>query len=177
MTDNQKKPSVPKADQKEALVQEDQLPKDQANIDGQLAEMQTLLQKARESEIRAMADYQNLVRRTQEDRLKLVKFAALSAIEGLLEPLDHLFLAKEQLKDPGLNMVYQQFVQALQAEGLEEIEVLAKEFDPATMEVVATEEVADQKQDQKVIKVAQRGYRLHGDVIRHAKVTLGKKKN
>lgn len=144
--------------------------------DEQLSELEEQLQKARASELRAMADYQNLVRRTQEDRVKMMKFAVLSAVEGLLEPIDNLYLAKEQLKDKGLEMVYQQFMRALQNEGAEEIEVMGKEFDPSTMEVVSTEKVDNAKQDKKVIKVAQRGYRLNGEVIRHAKVTIGEAK-
>jgi molecular chaperone GrpE len=145
----------------------------------ELNQLQIDLQKARESELRAMADYQNLVRRTQEDYGKMAKFANLTLIESLLQPLEHLFLAKEQLKDQGLNMVYQQFMQVMQEEGLEEINALGKEFDPATMEVVNKEDVTKADQVNKVVKVTQRGFRLHGDVIRHAKVVVGEmaKKN
>jgi molecular chaperone GrpE len=174
MSDDQKK----KRQQEEEIeeVQED-IETEEENVEADLEELQQQLQNARASEIRAMADYQNLVRRTQEERLKMVKFAALSIVGGLLQPLDHLYLAKEQLKDKGLDMVYQQFVQALQNEGVEEIEVFGKEFDPETMEVVSKEEVKDAKQDKKVVKVVQRGYRLNGEVIRHAKVTIGEKSN
>jgi molecular chaperone GrpE len=147
--------------------QQDQLP------NAEMDRLQKDLQKAREGELRAMADYQNLVRRTQEDYGKMAKFANLTLIESLLQPLDHLYLAKEQLKDQGLNMVYQQFVQVMQEEGLEEIEVLGKVFDPATMEVVGKEHTSKQDQVDKVIKVTQRGFRLHGDVIRHAKIVVG----
>jgi molecular chaperone GrpE len=174
MNDDQKK----KLQQEEPEMAEEQLGKEVADSqsDPQIADLQKQVQNARTSELRAMADYQNLVRRTQEDRIKMVKFAALSLIESLLQPLDHLALAKEQLKDKGLDMVHQQFVQALQNEGVEEIAVVGKEFDPETMEVVNKEEVTDAKQDKKVIKVVQRGYRLNGEVIRHAKVTVGEVK-
>jgi len=161
-------------DQNEPDAQQDQnLPNEELN------QLQTDLQKARESELRAMADYQNLVRRTQEDYGKMAKFANLTLIESLLQPLEHLYLAKEQLKDQGLSMVYQQFMQVMQEEGLEEINALGKEFDSATMEVVNKENVAKQDQVNKVLKVAQRGFRLHGDVIRHTKVIVGEmaKKN
>ena len=170
---NQPKPvGSPKSDA--SSKQGDQQPP--AEPDQQLTVLQTQLQNARASELRAMADYQNLVRRTQDDRIKMIKFAGLSVVESLLQPLDHLAMAKDQLKDQGLDMVYQQFVQALQNEGLEEIEVLGKEFDPTTMEVVSKEVVANEKQMNKVVKVAQRGYKLNGEVIRHAKVVIGEVK-
>ena len=135
--------------------------------------IQAEVTQARENELRAIADYKNLMRRTQEDRLKMITLAGRSVIEKFLQPLEHLYLAKEQLKDQGLNMVYQQFQQALQAEGLEEIQVMGKEFDPQLMEVVDKEKATDPKQVDRVIKVTQRGYMLNGEVIQHAKVVIG----
>jgi molecular chaperone GrpE len=144
-------------------------------VPAELEHLQTSLLQAQESERRAIADYHNLMRRTQEERVKMVKLAGREIIEGLLQPLEHLYLAKEQLKDKGLDMVYQQFQQALRSEGVEEIECLGKEFDPHTMEVVGKESVKESKQIDKVVKIAQRGYRLNGEVIRHVKVVVGEK--
>lgn len=139
----------------------------------QLQKLQDMLSQAQEAERRAMADYQNLMRRTQEEKLRMVKFASRSVIESILQPLEHLYLAKEQLKDKGLEMVYQQFQHALQSEGLEEVLCIGKEFDASTMEVVNKEKVEDPQQVGKVLKVLQRGYRLNGEVIQHAKVVVG----
>ncbi len=143
--------------------------------EAEILRLEEELQKARLSEVRAMADYQNLVRRTQEERIKMVKFASRDVIESILQPLDHLFLAQAQLKDKGLDMVAQQFQRSLQEQGLEEIECVGKDFDPATMEVVDKQPVEDQKQVGKVVKVAKRGYTLNGEVIEHAKVVIGTK--
>jgi molecular chaperone GrpE len=169
-----------KKDQNQAQVQQPatdvaeekkSTPEDQ--LQETLSKLQMDVQQAQEAEKRAMADYHNLVRRTQEEKIRMVKFAAKSMAESILQPLEHLFLAKEQLKDKGLDMVYQQFQQALQNEGLEEIACLGKEFDPHTMEVVDKKPVEDKKQSGKVIQIMQRGYRLNGEVIRHAKVVIG----
>jgi molecular chaperone GrpE len=141
--------------------------------DAEVLRLEEELQKARMSELRAMADYQNLVRRTQDERIKIVKMASRDVIENILQPLDHLFLAQAQLKDKGLDMVAQQFQRSLQEQGLEEIDCVGKEFDPTTMEVVTKEVAEDKKQVNKVIKVVQKGYTLNGEVIRHAKVIIG----
>lgn len=148
-------------------------PAQQADVEAQVTELQDQLVRAQENERRAVADYQNLMRRTQEERIKIAKLAARDVVESILQPLEHLYLAKEQLKDRGLDMVYQQFQQALRNEGLEEIEVIGQEFDPHTMEVVDKKPVSDQQHINKVIQVTQRGYRLNGEVIRHAKVVIG----
>ncbi len=142
----------------------------------EVAKLQEQLAQAQESERRAIADYKNLVRRTQEDRVKMAKLAALSVIESILQPLEHLYLAQEQLKDKGLQMVYQQFIEALRSEGVEEIDVMGKEFDPHAMEVVEKQAVDDEKQVGKIVKVLSRGYRLNNEVIRHAKVVVGEMK-
>ncbi|MFZ5376521.1 MAG: nucleotide exchange factor GrpE [Patescibacteria group bacterium] len=121
-----------------------------------------------EKERRAIADYQNLLRRQQDERQRLVKMAGLEIVESLLQPFEHLQLAAEQLNDQGLNMVVNQFRQALAEVGLEEIEVMGKRFDYNLMEAV---EQADEST--KVVKVVRRGYKLNGEVIQHAKVILG----
>ncbi len=150
---------------------------DEADADSELkAEVETLqakLQAAHNSELRAQADYQNLQRRTIEDRNKMARLAAKEILENILQPLDHLLLAKNQLKDKGLDMVWQQFQQVLSDQGLDEIEVMGKKFDPETMEVIDKVKVEDKKQVEKVVKVTQPGYRLNGEVIRHAKVVVG----
>ena len=142
-------------------------------LETQLAQAQEEARSAQESERRAIADYQNLMRRTQDDRIKMVKLAGRSVIESLLQPFEHLHMATQQLKDQGLNMVYQQFQQALEQEGLEEIPVMGKEFDPHVMEVIDKQLVDDPSQVDKVVKVTQRGFTLNGEVIQHAKVILG----
>jgi len=126
------------------------------------------LKQAKSREQRALADYQNLIRRNQDERSKLVKYAAVSFIENILQPLEHLSMATEQVNDPGLNMVLQQLWLALEQNGLQEISALGKKFDVHTMEVVDKDGEGD-----VVIKIVKRGYMLNGEVIQHAKVVVG----
>ena len=134
----------------------------------QLQELEEQIHTLKEAQLRSQADYHNLVRRTQEDRAKLVKLATLGLVEDLLQPLDHLSMAAAQLKDAGLDMVIKQFWSVLNQQGLEELQVLGKPFDAHTMEVV--DKVGD---SETVTQVVSRGYQLNGEVIRHAKVVVG----
>jgi molecular chaperone GrpE len=153
--------------------------------DNQAHELDELIEKlhgelelAREKERRAVADYQNLVRRSREEKIKIAKFATLDFVETILDPLSHLSLAAEQLNDQGLNMVISQLWMRLNEAGLEEINPLGEEFDVNTMEAVAdprkkiTDE-DDQQSSQKVTKVIAKGYTLNGEIVRHAKVVVG----
>ena len=132
-----------------------------------IQELQLLLASSMEREKRILADYQNLQRRSQEERLAFIKMANKDLFEALLQPLGHLSLAAASLKDRGLDMVIEQFWKELQNFGLAEIEVLGKEFDLKTMEVV------DKKGDgEKVVEVVRKGFTLNGEVIQHAQVIL-----
>jgi len=133
----------------------------------EVVELQQQLAASLEREKRILADYQNLVKRNQEERVKFLQLANKSLIETLLSPLEHLSMAAEQLDDQGLNMVIRDFWQVLEEAGLEEIYPKGKNFDLETMEVVDKE-----GEGEKVAKVVRRGYRLNGQVIQHAKVIV-----
>ncbi len=130
-------------------------------------ELEQQLHQAQEKEKRSLADYQNLLRRTQEERLKSIKLANQTLLEELVQPLEHLEMAAGQLNDPGLNMVLGQLKKVLTEAGLAEIEVMGKEFDVNLMEVVEK-----QGEGNKVAQVVRKGYLLNGVVIQHAKVVL-----
>lgn len=140
----------------------------------QLDELQQQLVEAQEAERRARADYQNLLRRTQDERAMVVKLATKSFVSDLLQPLSHLTLAAQQLKDQGLDMVITQLWQALENNGLQEINPVGQPFDLVTMEVVDKEEELDEG-SAVVVKVIKTGYSLNGEIIEHAKVVMGKK--
>lgn len=131
-------------------------------------ELQAQLAEAQEREKRALADYQNIIRRNQEERLRIVKSATHEVVSRLIEPLHHLNLAAQQLNDPGLDLVVTQLWQKLNEMGLQEIKVLGKPFDVETMEVI------DKKGNGNVVKeVMTPGYSLNGEVIQHARVVVG----
>jgi len=133
----------------------------------QLKDLRAQLVQTQEREKRALADYQNLLRRTQEDRLKLIKMANYELVTTLLQPIEHLSLAVEQLPEKGLKMAFNQLQQTLNEFGLEEIEVKGKKFDLETMEAAE-----GSQEGGKVIQILRKGYRLNGNVIQHAKVVL-----
>jgi molecular chaperone GrpE len=141
---------------------------DVAELQSRIEELETELQLAKDRELRNLADYQNLLRRTQEERGKFIKMATRDFVEELVQPLDHLSLAAAQLNDNGLNMVIEQLWSVLKQHGLEEIAVLGKPFNPETMEVVEK-----QGQGEVVTTVVKKGYSLNGDVVQFAKVIVG----
>lgn len=138
-----------------------------AELSNQVVSLSQQLSDAKRREQVALADYQNLVRRTSEERSKVAKLAAKNFVEDLIQPLNHLSLASEQLNDAGLNMVITQLWQALEQNGLKKIDALGKPFDVTLMEASEISEKGE-----TVVKVISEGYTLNNEVIQHAKVIL-----
>src|SRR3990172_9586192 len=70
---------------------------------------------------RALADYQNLERRVDEERRLLSALSSAILIEKFLPVLDNLENAQSHLNDQGLAIVIKQFKDFLAGEGVAEI--------------------------------------------------------
>ncbi len=125
---------------------------------------------AQERERRALADYQNMLRRVEGERARLIRFANQELFEELLPVLNNLQEAAKQIQNQGLTLVVSQLKKVLIKYGVEEIEALGKKFDLDTMEAIDRQGDGD-----IVIQVLQRGYKLKDKVLIHAKVILGTK--
>ena len=133
----------------------------------QVKDLQQALTRCQDRELRALADYQNLLRQSQKQRANLIKLANADLLLAILEPLEHLATASRQLQDEGLEMIVAQLWKRLNEMGLEEIEVMGKTFDLETMEAVEKKAKGD-----KVIEILRKAYRLNGEIIQHARVVL-----
>ena len=120
---------------------------------------------------RALADYQNLERRIEEERRLLSGLSSAVLIEKFLPVLDNLENAQKHLEDEGLEMVIKQFREVLKEEGVEEIEAEGTNFDPNLHEAT---EVLEGKEDNRVMNVLRKGYKINDKVIRPAQVAVGK---
>jgi len=139
------------------------------------AEIQSLkdqLQALEEKYARALADYQNLQKRTEEDQGRFIKLANATLLKSQLTAFDNLEKAAVHLNDHGLNLVLSEFKNSFTTAGLEELNPEDQPFDPATMECIGTKPGVHDH----VLEVAQKGYRLNGITLRPAKVIVGKQK-
>jgi molecular chaperone GrpE len=126
--------------------------------------------------LRALADYQNLEKRTQQEKQQIRKYAAETVTARLLPALDTLTKASEQVKNMGLEIALKELYAVLSEQGVEKIEVIGKPFDPHQMEcieVVALPAQAGGK-DNIVVEESLPGYRLHDKILRVAQVKVGK---
>jgi molecular chaperone GrpE len=156
-------------------------------IDGDVAALQQrIAQLERESAehrdqwLRAVADYKNFKRRTDSERVDLIRGASADLLLKLLPVMDDLERAIESATPEiagsawygGFKLIPQKLAALLESQGVSAINAVGTDFDPNIHEAVIYEEVAGQ--EGKVLADLQRGYRLRERVLRPSMVKVGK---
>lgn len=126
--------------------------------------------------IRLMADFQNYKRRVEKEKSEIYDYANQKILAELLTVLDNFERAlaqdcADEAYEKGMSMIFKQFREVLEKSGLEEIEALGKDFDPNFHHAVMTDNNEDYESGQ-VTGVLQKGYKLHGKVVRPAMVKV-----
>lgn len=120
--------------------------------------------------VRALADYQNLEKRTAERVSEVRQFAAEVILSRLLPVVDTFGKVNEHIKDPGLALANKELLSVLSEQGVEKIDVMGKQFDPTQMDCI---EVVSGRENE-VVEEVQPGYFFRGKVLRVARVKVGK---
>lgn len=158
-----------KKDKKEEHVEEREV---EPTEDTQVTQLEAERDEYKNLYLRALADYQNFQKRARDDREVVAEQTAKHIFINLLPFLDNLEKAETFVKDEGLKMIKNDFFSKLEKEGLREIDVLNKEYDPYTAEAI---DIVEGKKDNEVVEVLEKGYEFRGDVLRPAKVKVSKK--
>ena len=128
---------------------------------------------------RALADYDNLRKRTEREREDFGRVAKVMLIARLLSIYDMLEEAQKHLKDSGLAITIEEFTKVLKEEGIEKIDVKAGDaFNEEVHEAVEVTDLNSDGKDKegKITEIVLSGWRLvDGVVLRHAKVKVTKK--
>jgi molecular chaperone GrpE len=128
---------------------------------------------------RLKAEFDNYRKRVQRDNEELRLRAAETVVESLLPVMDNMSRALDavdkhgegQLMD-GFGLVADQLRGTLAGHGLEEIDVVPGTFfDPEYHEAIMTQE-SPEHDEGTVVQVLERGYLLHGKLLRPAKVIV-----
>ena len=156
-----------------------------SSLKNRIKELEDTISKMKDDELRRMADTENYKKRLRTEKENAVKYANESLISDLLEPLDNFSRAIEsaaQSQDfeamkTGVVMVNDQMLQRLKTNwGLEMINSsVGTPFDPNTMEAYGVQEKEGIKEEE-VSMECNKGWLLHGKVLRTAKVFVAKPK-
>jgi molecular chaperone GrpE len=133
--------------------------------------------RLREQLARSRADYDNLVRRSEEDRKSMSKFILGNTLAKLLPLADNLERAVATLpadiaEHPwiaGVRSIRDRFMKDLESMGVRPFDSVGSEIDPDRHEVMSQ----GPGPAGTVIAEFERGYLLDDRVLRHAKIVAG----
>jgi len=158
-----------------------------------LEEAEEMVRKHQDDVLRVQAEMQNLRRRTEQDVEKAHKYGQERFVTELLSVIDNLERALEAAgtqNEPdvgadsqsaenleaireGVELTLKSFVDCFRKFNIETIDPLGEPFDPQLHQAMATVE-DDKVEPNTVTMVMQKGYLLHGRVIRPAMVMVSK---
>jgi molecular chaperone GrpE len=138
--------------------------------------------EAKDRYLRLYAEFENHKKLAQRDQIDYAKYAAEKVLRELLPVADNLERAIAHARSvnadaavvDGLDLIARQFQDALHKSGAEPIVAVGHPFDPALHQALAQVESGEHESD-TVVEEAQRGYLLHGRILRPALVTVARK--
>ncbi len=148
-----------------------------------IAKLEADLEEWKSSYTRKLAEFQNFTKRKENEVAEMKKYASESIITKLLDNIDNLERAEQASAKTknfdalveGVNMILRNLRNLLTEEGVEELEAAeGVKFNPYEHQAMMTENVENLDND-VIVKVFQKGYKLKGKVIRPAMVTVNKK--
>lgn len=168
-----KKPGKPQSEDTEVTNQTQEAPK---HVEAVNEEAEVWKAKY----VRALADYQNVVRRAAEEGKEIYARTEKDLVAHLI-PIADLFdkvLSHDPYKqDHGLKAVRSQLSDVLRSYGVEGKPVMGLAFDPQSMECVDTREPNEGEKTDNVVDVVLPLYMHRGAIYRPAQVIVAKRTN
>ncbi|WP_157151610.1 nucleotide exchange factor GrpE [Brachyspira sp. SAP_772] len=150
-----------------------------------IEELENEVSDMKDKYMRAMAEAENIRKRTAKEKADGIKRANKGMLLSLINFMDNFeralksFDNDETIKGSeyykGIELIHKQFIDFLTDNGVSEIEALGEEFDPNLHEALTMIEVPDIDKEQ-VVEVYAKGYKLNDELLRTAKVVVGKPK-
>lgn len=148
-------------------------------LTAELQRQQEETRKNYDQYLRALAEVENIRKRSVREREEYLKYANVSMIKKLLPIIDDLHRAMEvahtsrdfEAMSKGVEMTARSLDEVLKGEGVEVIESIGKPFDPQFHQAL-TVEPSDEHPENTIIEQLQKGYIMHDRVIRPSLVKV-----
>ncbi len=152
-----------------------------------LKSLQNELKKAKEDNLRYLAEIDNLSKRFDREREDTFKYAVTEFAneiilvgDNFVRVIESISLIKKDDKDKvkplieGVDLIFKDFLKTLEKFEIKQIDCLGKKFDPNFHQAVS-EEINNDKETGEIIKVIQIGYLIKDRLLRPASVVIAKK--
>ncbi|MBM4130522.1 nucleotide exchange factor GrpE [bacterium] len=154
----------------------------EARVEDEIDGLRRERDEAQDKWLRAMAELDNLRKRTRREVADARRFTQADTLRGFLEVLDNLERALQTAAPAadtgapgpfrdGIELIRQRFRAVLQEQGVTPIDALGLHLDPLVHEAVG-QLPRDGAESGTIIEIAQAGYRLGELVLRPARVII-----
>ncbi|OHW62551.1 protein GrpE [Andreesenia angusta] len=179
MTDIEKEEIIESEEETAEVEGEETVEATESPENSELEKLSAELEEAQNSKLRLQADFDNYRKRVEREKQSLINYAVEGMVSELLPVIDNFERALEVKEADfegfyqGVEMIKNQFIEALKSQGLEEIEALDQPFDPNYHNAVSQMESEDHDSD-IVVQVFQKGYKIKDKVVRPSMVVVSK---
>ena len=166
----------------ESEMKEENLVEEQINdleSEGKIKVLENEVNQYKELILRKAAEFENYKRRTENDQLNLLKYAAELLIIKLLPTVDDLERSLTHMTEEtdvqkikeGIQLIYNKFMKVLEEQGVKKFESIGKPFNVEFHEALM-QRADDSVPPHVVLDELETGYMYKDRVIRHAKVIV-----
>ncbi|SFS86622.1 molecular chaperone GrpE [Paenibacillus sp. BC26] len=164
----------------ETVNEETAAPQEEGSAgDSRVEALEKLAEENQQRYLRAQADFDNFRRRTMKEKEELGQYASMKLIGQLLPVVDNFGRAIDAAKNggdgesfsKGVDMIFRQLEQVLEAEGLKAMDAVGQPFNPDFHQAIMQVE-SDEHEEGIVVEEVQKGYVLKDKVLRPAMVKV-----
>ena len=158
--------------------------KEKEDIEKIISEKDKRIKELEDYSKRLKAEFENYQKRVAVEKRKIIESSNELLLFKILRVVDSFELALDCIKKnkinnvedlkKGIEMIYKQLLSILKEEGVQKMDTVGNRFDPFEHEAVDKIENNDHK-EWTILSEMQSGYKLHGNVLRPAKVVVSVK--
>jgi len=168
-------------------VEENSAPKESGceDLQEQIEELQEQNKELEEKYLRAVADFENIKKRLEREKLQAVSYANEEFARDLLPVIDSMDFASESAEkiedndneyvkkiEEGIALTIEQFKKVMQKHGIELISI-EEGFNPHFHDAVMQVDSKDHEEGE-IVQLLQKGYKIKERVLRPAMVSIAK---
>ena len=170
-----------KKEMKEEVIKEEKLQEEleKSETNEKISQLETEVSELKDKLLRKAAEFENYKRRTENDQINLLNYAAESFIQRLLPVVDDFERSLQHVDDAqevdaikkGLKLIYDKLMKVLDEQGIKKMESVGQPFNVDYHEALL-QRPDDSVEPHTVLEEVEKGYIYKDKVIRHAKVIV-----
>ena len=156
----------------------------ETSTEEKITQLETEVSELKDKLLRKAAEFENYKRRTENDQMNLLTYAAEFFIQKLLPVVDDFERSLEHIEDAqdidaikqGIKLIYDKLMKVFQEQGIKKIDSVGKRFDVDYNEALM-QRTDESVESHTVLDEVEKGYTYNDKVIRHAKVIVSEEKS